>query len=295
MAVTLQLQVASAVVLSVVLAAATLWLVLKKSKKTFLSPEHKKQVRLISKESLSHDVRKFRFTTAPGLTLGLEAGRHIILSTTKDGKTLARNYSPVTPESTEGYFELCVKVYFPNEKFPQGGQMSQLLESLSLGDFVDVKGPVGKCYYSAPSQLTLLRGDEVQTRQAPSIAMIAGGTGITPFLAIIRKIFANPADHTKVSLLFANQTEDDIFLRKELEMLAEKHSNFKLWYTLDRPPKNWSYSQGFITDEMIRGHLWDGAASPPVFLICGPLPMVKFACLPNLEKLGVKESDIITW
>jgi cytochrome-b5 reductase len=266
----------------------------KNKNRTFLSQD-KQPIRLIAKESLSHDVRKFRFAITPGHTLGLKAGRHIILSTMKDGKLLARNYSPVSAETEVGYFELCTKVYFPNEKFPQGGQMSQYLDSLQLGDSVDVKGPIGKCFYSGPSELTILRGEDGQTRQVPSIAMIAGGVGITPFLAIIRKIFANPADKTKVTLLFANQTENDIFLRAELDALAEQHSNFKLWYTLDRPPPNWAYSEGFVTDEMIKGHLFEGGVASSVFLICGPPPMVKFACVPNLEKLGVKESDIIVW
>jgi cytochrome-b5 reductase len=285
------IQIATGLLLVGVLAAAC-WRMQRKKK--FLSQD-KKPAQLVAKSSLSHDVRKFRFATAPGHILGLEAGRHIILSTMKDGKLLARNYSPVTSESEVGFFELCVKVYLQNEKFPQGGQMTQYLESLQIGSFVDVKGPIGKCHYSGPSQLTISRTDGAQTRRVPSIAMIAGGTGITPFLAMIRKIFANPADLTRVSLLFANQTEDDIFLRAELETLAEKHSNFKLWYTLDRPPANWNYSQGFITDEMIRRHLWEGEVPSSVFLICGPPPMVKFACLPNLEKLGVKESDIIAW
>lgn len=38
----------------------------------------------------------------------------------------------------------------------------------------------------------------------------------------------------QVSLLYANQSEDDILLREQLEELAAKHPNFKLWYTLDR-------------------------------------------------------------
>jgi NAD(P)H-flavin reductase len=37
-----------------------------------------------------------------------------------------------------------------------------------------------------------------------------------------------------VRLLLANQCEDDILLREQLEGLAAKHPNFKLWYTLDR-------------------------------------------------------------
>jgi len=273
-----------------------LWFMKRKNgQKVFLSQEDKKLVRLVAKESLSHDVRKFRFETEPGAQFGLMAGRHIIVSTKKEGKLIARNYSPVSSEAAVGYFELCIKVYFPNEKFPQGGLMSQHLESLQVGDFMEVKGPIGKLFYSGPSELTLLNKDETRTRRAPSIAMMAGGVGITPLLAIIRKIFSNPADTTKVTLLFANQTEKDIFLREELESLQEKHSNFKLWYTLDSPPDQWQYSQGFITAEMIKERLFDGGEPPSTFFICGPPGMVKFACMPNLEKLGIAETDIFVW
>lgn len=42
------------------------------------------------------------------------------------------------------------------------------------------------------------------------------------------------SDSTKLALLFANQTEDDILLRKELDELAGEHPDrFKVWYTLD--------------------------------------------------------------
>lgn len=42
------------------------------------------------------------------------------------------------------------------------------------------------------------------------------------------------SDSTKLALLFANQTEDDILLRKELDELAGQHPDrFKVWYTLD--------------------------------------------------------------
>ena len=47
----------------------------------------------------------------------------------------------------------------------------------------------------------------------------------------------------------------------------------------------WKYSSGFINDQMIKDHL--PAAGPDVqILMCGPPPMIKFACIPNLEKLG---------
>ena len=56
-------------------------------------------------------------------------------------------------------------------------------------------------------------------------------------LQIVQAILKDPADKTRVSLLFANQTEDDILVREELEKMAETNDQFSLWYTLDRPPE----------------------------------------------------------
>lgn len=57
-------------------------------------------------------------------------------------------------------------------------------------------------------------------------------------LQLIRHITADPDDNTQLNLLFANQTEKDILVRKELEDCANNHAKqFKLWYTLDTPPE----------------------------------------------------------
>nr|KAG5691404.1 hypothetical protein BaRGS_003776 [Batillaria attramentaria] len=76
------------------------------------------------------------------------------------------------------------------------------------------------------------------------------------------------------------------FLRTELEEIKQQYpSRFHLWYTLDRPPAGWKYGSGFVNDVMIKEHL-----PPPgddsLILMCGPPPMINFACQPNLEKLG---------
>lgn len=72
--------------------------------------------------------------------------------------------------------------------------------------------------------------------------MIAGGTGITPMLQIIRQVFKDENDGTELWLLYANQTESDILLRKELEEVQAAHSErFHLHYTLDRPEEGWKY------------------------------------------------------
>lgn len=64
----------------------------------------------------------------------------------------------------------------------------------------------------------------------------SGGTGITPMLQLIRQITRDPKDETKISLLFANQTEEDILLRDELEEAVKNNPDqVKIWYTVDRP------------------------------------------------------------
>ena len=69
---------------------------------------------------------------------------------------------------------------------------------------------------------------------------------------------------------------------------------FKFHFTLDRPTDGWKYSTGFITDEMIKTHL-----PPPsddiLMLMCGPPPMIKFACIPGLTELGFSDQDHVTF
>lgn len=75
-------------------------------------------------------------------------------------------------------------------------------------------------------------------------------------------------------MIFANQSEDDILLRNELEEIANDPENgkrFHLWYTLDRPPKDWKYSSGFINKEMCAAHL-PPCADGTMLFVCGPPP-----------------------
>lgn len=75
-------------------------------------------------------------------------------------------------------------------------------------------------------------------------------------------------------------------LKPELDELAARHpEQFKLWYTLDRPKPEWTQGKGFVSDEMIKAQLFPPSPSALV-LMCGPPPMVNYACIPALEKLG---------
>lgn len=116
--------------------------------------------------------------------------------------------------------------------------------------------------------------------------MIAGGSGITPMLQLIRAMVKDPEDDTQVSLLFANQTEKDILLRDELDEVQKNHPDqVKIWYTIDTSSEGWKYSTGYITSNMISDHMHPPSPDT-IVLMCGPPPMINFACIPNLDKLG---------
>lgn len=89
--------------------------------------------------------------------------------------------------------------------------------------------------------------------------------------------------------------EDDILVREELESLAKEFPDrFYLHYTVDRAPEDgsWKYSTGFISKEMLQEHmLFNGSSDQTQVFMCGPPPMIKFACLPNLTELGFTEKE----
>ena len=104
--------------------------------------------------------------------------------------------------------------------------------------------------------------------------MIAGGTGITPMLQIIRAALKNPQDRTKLSLIYANVNFEDILLKKELDLLAQNHPDrFSVYYVLNNPPEGWTGGVGFVTKEQIQGHMPPTSEDIKV-LMCGPPPMM---------------------
>lgn len=267
----------------------------KGNSKIALDPTKKIPFKLIEKEEVSHDTRRFRFALqTPEHVLGLPVGQHMYLSAKINDKLVIRPYTPVTSDDEIGYFDLVIKVYFKNvhPKFPEGGKMSQHLNDMDIGDSIDVRGPNGHLTYLGKGKFKITDSSKPpKFMDCKQLGMIAGGTGITPMLQIIKAILKDNDDDTKMSLLFANQTEDDILLREELEKVEKENPDqFSLWYTLDRPTENWKYSKGFVNDKMIDEHL-PKAKERSVVLMCGPPPMIKFACIPNLEKLEFQENQ----
>ena len=60
---------------------------------------------------------------------------------------------------------------------------------------------------------------------------------------VAQEILRNPEDKTQVSLIFANQTEEDIILRKELDDMAAKHDNFQVTLAVDQSKTPVAYTK----------------------------------------------------
>ncbi|OQE43153.1 hypothetical protein PENCOP_c003G01048 [Penicillium coprophilum] len=238
-----------------------------------LDPRQFKSFPLTHKELVSPNVYRFTF----GLPnnddiLGLPTGQHIALRATINGKSVSRSYTPVSNNTDLGRIELLVKVY------PQG-QMTKHLEQMNIGETIEIRGPKGAMQYT--------------TSYANHIGMIAGGTGITPMYQLIRAICDDKADTTKMSLLYANNTEEDILLRKELDDFARENPHkFSVQYVLSQAGEDWTGHRGFISQDLIQTYLAP-ADEDNKMLLCGPPPMIN-AMKKTLAGLGWKDPSAVS-
>lgn len=140
--------------------------------------------------------------------------------------------------------------------------MSSHLHDMEPGQRLDFKGPLPKYPWSA--------------NKHDHIALICGGTGITPMYQLTRAIFNNPNDKTKVTLVFANVTEEDILLKREWEDLENSYpQRFRAFYVLDKPPKQWKGDKGFINKELLKTVLPEPKSENVKLFVCGPPGMYK--------------------
>ncbi|XP_053210226.1 NADH-cytochrome b5 reductase 2-like isoform X2 [Panonychus citri] len=254
----------------------------------------KYQVPLLGKENINWNTRRFRFgLPTEDSVLGVGPGEHIYLSAKINGDLVIRPYSPITGDETKGYFDLIIKVYFANQnpKYPNGGKMSQYLESMKIGETIDIRGPDGRAIYIGNGDFLIKKKktDPLVKYHYDKLGMIAGGTGLTPLFAVLREIISNPEDKTQVSFLFANHTSDDILLREELDQIASRFPDqVKIHYTLGKSEEGWQHKVGRVDDNMIRDCLFP-PADDTMIMMCGPPAMVKETLQPTLDKMGYSE------
>lgn len=222
---------------------------------------------LSKKIELSSNVFRLVFALpCPSDTLPLPIGQHVSVRADIHGESVIRSYTPVSSNKDKGVIELIVKIY-------EHGILTRHLASLQVGDQLEFRGPIGPMKY--------------RSGLCGHIGMIAGGTGIAPMYQLIRAICEDPSDNTTINLLYANNSEEDILLREQLDHWAVNCPNkFKVTYVLLHPPREWKHYKGFVTKELILEKL--GITAPDSkLMLCGPPGMIT-AMKQYARELGLK-------
>ncbi|XP_077486573.1 NADH-cytochrome b5 reductase 3-like [Amblyomma americanum] len=257
----------------------------------------KYKVVLQQRHSLTHNVLLLRFALkSRRQKLGINPGQHVLLSAHIDKRVVARPYTPVSIADQRGCFDLVVKVYRAgcSSVFPNGGLMSQYLDSLAPGDSIEVQGPQGRFFYAGRGQFVFRDGHRLPL--ATRMGMIAAGSGITPMLQLLRHMVVDARDETSIVLVDVNSSEEDIIARDELDHYARRFGQkFSIWHVLSQLPAGgvpYNFLQGRLTKEILKAHLPPPHLSTLV-LCCGPPSFLSEVCKPALSDIGHHGQQIL--
>lgn len=224
---------------------------------------------LESRTPITHDTFVVTFKLPdPSKPLGLSTCACLLACWSrglKYGATVIRPYTPISTNELVGKFQLLVKRY-------PGGLMSNRMWELPEGQglmFKHIDQNVKKQY----------------PFHAKHITMLVGGTGINPMIQALHAILGNPADTTKVNLIFGNKTQEDMLANDLLDSWARNSGGrLEVTHILSgaTDDSSWYGLRGFISKELIQAKT-PPFSEDPLIMVCGPPPMYNALCGPREE------------
>lgn len=217
----------------------------------------KHKVKILETFLVTHDVKCFRTEKPSGYDFSPGQATEVFLDH-PDWKDEGRPFT-FTNLPEEEYLEFIIKAY------PEHDGVTEQIHRLDIDDHFMVSEVFGAISYQGEG------------------LFIAGGAGITPFIAIFRKIASERA-FGSTRLIFGNKTQADIILHDELkEMLGDNLTNVLSDESVD------GFRSGLITREMIVDHLKKDHSK---VYVCGPPKMME-QVMGHLEELEVSEDSIV--
>lgn len=147
------------------------------------------------------------------------------------------------------------EVSFVVRNVPQGLMSLYLSERAAVGDAMTFHGPMGS-FYLRPVVRPLL--------------MLAGGTGLAPFLSMLAQLAETPDTRQPVHLIYGVTRDEDRVALALLDDYARRLSNFSYRCTVADPQSGWPH-RGFVTEHIDDSLLNGGEVD---IYLCGPPPMV---------------------
>jgi len=198
-----------------------------------------------------------------------QAGQYINLFLDVDGIRSSRPYSISSSPDQESHYDITIR------RVANGFVSNYLLDEVKSGDIFQSTSPAGNFYHNP-----LFHGN--------NLVFIAGGSGITPFMSMIREVTDNGFNR-QLHLIYGSQQEDDIIFMPELSERVENYSNLSVTPVITDPSSSYSGYKGFITAELIQKVVEN--PTDKMFYLCGPEAMYSFV-LSQLEKLGIPRRKI---
>lgn len=214
-------------------------------------------VPILSIRDVTHNVRSYRVQKPDNYEF--VPGQATELSINKDGWKDEKRPFTFTSLGTEPFLEFTIKSYTDHPG------VTNMLYHLKQGDELIVRDVWGAISYKGEGYF------------------IAGGAGITPFIAILRMLYKqNKIGNNQ--LFFSNRTAKDIILKDELVRMLGNNACF----TITDDPSS-SYDHSHIDEAYLKKHIKD--FSRP-FYICGPDQMI--SDINNiLVKLGADPERVV--
>lgn len=225
------------------------------------------EIRLMGRETVAEGTMAFRFSKPSAFRH--QAGQWLLMTLINppvtDGEGDARTF---TIASAPHEAEVMIATRMRDTAF------KRVLKVAPEGTTVRIDGPNGEM---------VLHDDASR----PAV-FLAGGIGITPFLAIARHAWRKRLPHRLV-LFYSNRRPEDAAFLSELQGMERLNPNFRLIATMTQPERSvhpWSGEKGFIRRELLERHLTD--LTRPIYYFAGPPPMT-MAMQQMLETIGVDE------
>ncbi|MBL1213978.1 MAG: flavodoxin reductase [Ignavibacteriae bacterium] len=217
--------------------------------------DHK--VKILEIENVTHDVKLLKLEKPEGFSF--TPGQAADVAINKPGYIEQKRSFTFTGLNEWDYLEFTIKIYHDHNG------VTKEIDKLKTGDELIISEPWGAIEYKGEG------------------TFIAGGAGVTPFIAILRDLKSkNKIDNNK--LIFANKTKDDIIHKTEFEDLLE--NNF---INILSDEKVDGYANGFITEEFLKSSVDDFSKT---FYLCGPPPMMD-ALEKQLANLNVDKEAVV--
>lgn len=261
----------------------------------FLQPKSWVKAILEKKTSVSSDTKVFTFKLDhENQEIGLPIGQHLLvrLRDPATREAIIRAYTPLSEGTDKAKLDVLVKIYYDTAE-RKGGKMTQALDAIPLGHFVDFKGPVGKFEYHGRGQCSVTG----KPRTVRRFVMICAGSGITPIFQVLRAVMKEADDTTECVVLDGNRVEQDILCRIDLDAMAAANAHrCKLLYTLSKPEEAWTGGRGRLDKALLEKEVGPckGDSGEEMALICGPEALEK-SIQDILRGMGWRDEDMLVF